>query len=291
MARFLAMVSLALLASFARADERLIGTWELVGLSPAFESRPGGRANLKARFADDGTVALVRPDRTLAGGATEGRWELDGERLALELEGERRVSTAEFRGANEMLLLSDGLPTELYRRLDGPDAIDRRIEPKSLHVMASGRRVARATSVEEIAAEIDEPSPTVPGPEGASDEERLVGVWETILHRDPDEMGIPPGGFQNDLYVFDAERMTMILRAPETKAAPALRWTLREGLLEVSLPAGQSAPLGRMSFDEWGHLHLRGGPYGGTTVLRRVGNDPRDVPELPLRIVVLERGG
>ena len=291
MSRFATVLALLLAAAAVQADERLVGTWELVGLSRAVESDPRGRSNLKTRYGPDGTAVFVRPDATLAAGTVgEARWTLEDGRLTLALEGGRTVSAdVEFASDEEMVLAFAGRPRERHRRLGGPEAIDRRIEPGSLHATFDARSFAAATSAGTV-AEIVEPVPTVAGPTSGPVAERLIGVWEVIAHRGAGDMALPPGGFENDLYAFDEGALEITIRIMEPGGPPPMPWAVEDGTLVLTGPGGERFPFGEVSFDGWGHLAIDTGSGQGTMVLRRVSLDPATVPEVARGVAVLEPG-
>ena len=287
MTRLASLLALLVLAApAARADDRILGTWELVGLAPVSgdAASPRGQANVKERYAPDGTLSLVRPDGTLASPDTVTLdYAVDGARLTLDAgDGRTRSASVAFAGPDEMVVRPERGAERLYRRMEGPDAIDRQLEPKSLLVLA------RAAS--ELGSPPVVPTPGPPDRPDAPAGHRVIGVWEVVEHRDARRTAVPPFGFMNDVWTFDGTRVSLRLRGPSGDVEPGpMPYAVTDDELAVGAP-GRGFALA-LAFDEWGRLLLDAGDGTGTTVLRLVARDADAAPAIPPRVTLLGLAG
>ena len=269
-----------LVAADIPAANRLVGTWELVEVSPVNlqDSIPVGVPNRKEHYAADGKVFVLRPDEKLGSTTPAGTYTFDGTKRRLVTPDGKTVETpVVFLSPDRMKLVHGPSDEWTYSRLTGPAAYDRELEPRSVELVKSDSGTT-------------EPMPAYDTGDYSSLplEQRLKGVWELASVKDVPRADLPPYGFTNDVWVDTGTRMICVVRPGSSlsvgRCAPA---ALKDGSLELTGEAPHSGTYA-VSFDRWQRLVLKGTGTAGTRTFKLLSRDTSVIPRLPVRIVLLE---
>jgi hypothetical protein len=164
--------------------------------------------------------------------------------------------------------------TFTYARFDRTGGANAEIEKRSLQVVANE---TVGDDLQPVSLEVDESLP-LPA--------RLIGVWEVIaaMPYGNSRRDLPPYGFLNDLWVFDAQHLQLDLRVNNTTAISS--WSVSSNTLTISKDKGHPTQLS-FSFDRWGHLFVDTGEM--KFELKHLTADGSRIPKVPLKVVLLEK--
>ena len=268
-----------LVAADKPAANRLVGTWELVEVSPVNlqDSIPVGVPNRKEHYGADGKVFVLRPEEKLGSTTPAGTYTFDGTRRRLVTPDGKTVETpVVFLSADRMKLVHGPSDEWTYSRLTGPATYDLELEPRSVEIVKSDSGTA-------------EPMPAYDTGDYSSLplEQRLKGVWELASVKDVPRADLPPYGFTNDVWVHTGTRICVVRPGSSLFVGACASAALKDGSLEVT---GETEHTGTyaVSFDRWQRLVLKGTGTAGTRTFKLLSRDTSAVPRLPVRIVLLE---
>lgn len=244
------------------------GTWQLVEvvMPDTYNASPTGVEARKENYSSDGHVCMIAADATRISPAMPCLdYRIQGhQRIVTDSDGESYTATFAFPDPNTLVVTQDGGSVWHYARLTGTDAIARKVEPVSVEVLKTARSFP--------AARYDTHDYSARPPA-----ERLVGVWEVVAHENVDPTQAPPGGFFNNIWIFDGKTMARIPRPQTGDAMVAdgkLPYTVQGNAIGID-----GMPTIKFGFNEWGHLTL---DLDGEVVrLKLISKQADKLPPLP----------
>jgi len=264
----IASILLVLAAVPARGQEAIVGTWELVGVTPRAieDSDPRGVTNTKWHFTGDGKVFVIAPDQPLSEKADVGRYTYEGAQLTLvSSDGQKRLQMVTMPDANSMVW--NGRTT--FRRMNFHDAEKMQLEPKSLQLVNLGGVASPPADVSYDGTDYS----AVPL------QERVKGAWEVLAHHDVPRNALPPYGFFNDLWIIGQDSLMIVFRGPREERV-TISYLFKDGSI-VPEPRDRG-PVLKVTFNRWGHLVLDSGQ--GAMVLKLLTKSTKGIPPVPLKI-------
>lgn len=265
-----------------RAEDTVLGVWELVGISPVSlaDSSPRGHTNVKEYYASDGTLSFIPPDESLSSQSLVVNYVIQGNRRTITTkEGRKYTATISFPRADELLVTQEGGDKWLYRRLSGEDSFNQELEPKSLQVL----KIGDSTSNGPVIPDYDHSDYS-----SLVLNERIIGVWEIVQYRNVPRQAVPPYGFLNDVWTIDKETVSVLVRAdPQNRQPAPVSYSLRGN--DLVFKTTDKDAVFNISFDKWGRLVLDTGD--GAMVLKLVSKRIDAPPQVPPRITLIQIRG
>jgi hypothetical protein len=269
MKRFAALL-FCLGASSLQAAGNIVGTWELTDATPVSfnSSDPHGVVNHKLYFTADGRMFIIAPDEKLGPETVPVSYTFDGNVRTLTLPGaEVHQSRVVFSGDTMRVKSEDGV-TFTYRRLTGDRPFDRKLEPRSVEILATDDQEQPPSPKYDTSDYSKQPLA-----------QRIRGVWEIVRYRDvafePPQYGLP-----NDKYVITPTEVAMI-PPTATRIEGDSRGKYR---LDGNTMVVDDGSRWTLSFNQWGRLVLK--REDAELTLRLISKDTAVNPRLPIRIVL-----
>lgn len=264
--------TLALACFSLHARERIEGAWEMSCITPANSidnTDPNGMANSKWVFDGNGHVEVLNPDQAAGGSDNIATYSInDGDVQIIAKDGSRRyLRDVQFPTSQTMRIRRQSGGYTQFRRIPSAATL---LEPRSLQRVVDG--------------------PIKPGHECDDNtkydqrdyaslplKERLQGTWEVIMYRNLSPRGVPPYGFNNDLYVIGAESLTV--HFADGRDDHNFTYTLQDGVMRTD------DLIMTPSFNQWSQLILTN-DGGGQVYLKRLSRSTsKPFPKLTLKVV------
>lgn len=262
------------------AQNRITGIWELVYVAPTNmeETEPRGISNIRLFFTPDGELYSIFPDQTFSDSIPSVKYEFNGNTLSvLPGGGDSVILNVTFRDSSTMVFNPEIAARRIFKRIYDPDNLNKTIELKSLQLVNTGEMLTDTGGLKYD----DSDYSSMPL------KERIIGVWETIEYTDVPNGEMPPYGFPNDIWIIKIKELINIHRA--SKDTSIVKYQLTDSSEIILNADDQNVAMWKVYFNQWGHLVFDGG--NGAMLLKLVSRDTENIPNIPLKIVLLKMAG
>jgi hypothetical protein len=264
---------------------QVTGTWQLIDICgyTMMDSPPRGFPPLKYHFSNDGKLYIIKADGTLNNDTQFIPYTFQNSILYLSIpDRDTIIVPVGFIPPDRMVLYYGDRNVWTFEKMGGSEPYNEKLEPRSMAVLQTVNPADQLSNLDIEYDAADYSHLTLP--------ERIVGVWEATSYSGIASADFPPYGFPNVKWIFTAEGKYFVLPPDEakTKKGSAADFNILGNQITGIGPQDEVF-IGKVSFNEWGHLEIN--VEGEIITFKLLSKDPKKIQKLPVKITLLKLKG